>query len=194
MVSIMPAFAAAKTVLFLLLLSLSAHAAEPFHIDKTEMTKSGNNYTLKATIAYQLSPIVIDALENGIPITFLQYFQLSQAIPIIEKYWPWRWRDSIWERILTYELRYHALSEQYILLTVDTHHQRSFPSLKTALTALGDIRDQPLSPAQSIDPATMTIEIHSELNINALPTPMRLGALLSDNWQVGSPWVVADWP
>jgi hypothetical protein len=192
----MPAFATAKAIFtsLLLLLSLNSLAAEHFSIDNPTITKIGNGYTLDANIRYPLTPRVIEALENGVPITFLQHFQLSQPFPIIGKHWPWGWQKTLWSTVIAHELRYHALSEQYILLTLGNNKQRSFPSLETALTALGKIHAFNLPPEYDIEPNVMTFEIRTELDIHALPTPMRPGALVSDKWQIASPWVSANWP
>lgn len=196
MVSFMPAFAAAKTALIslLLLLSLNSQAAEHFHIDNAIITKLGNGYSLDATLHYPLSPRVIEALENGVPITFLQHFQLTKPFPIIGEYTPWEWHETVWSTVIAYELRYHALSEQYILFTLDTQKQRNFPALEMALKALGKVHAFSLPPKHDIDPDNMTLEIRTELDIHALPTPMQPGALISDKWQIASPWVTANWP
>lgn len=192
----MPAFAAAKAtfVLLLALLSVSGQAAEHFYVDSAIITKTGNGYSLDATLSYPLSPRVIEALENGVPITFLQHFHLTKPFPLIGKYAPWDWRETIWSTVVTYKLRYHALAEQYILLAVDTNKQRNFPSLATALNSMGKIHAFNLPPEYDINPDIMTLKIRTELDIHALPTPMRPWAMVSNKWQVASPWVAVNWP
>jgi hypothetical protein len=196
MVSFMPAFAAVKATFILLLamLSLSGQAAEHFYVDSAIITKLGSGYSLDATLNYPLSPRVIEALENGVPITFLQHFQLTKPFLILGKYPPWHWRETVWSMVATYKLRYHALAEQYILLAVDTRKQRNFPSLDTALNALGKIHAFSLPSGYDIDPTIMTLKIRTELDIYALPTPIRPWALVSNEWQVASPWIAVNWP
>jgi hypothetical protein len=196
MVFSMPVFVAVRslTAALLLMLGLNSHAAERFYIDNAAISKIGNGYSLNATIHYPLSPRVIEALENGVPITFLQHFRLREPFPVIGEYVPWNWRETRWSTVISYQLRYHALSEQYILLAMDTHKRRNFPSLTSALNTLGKVERLNLPPEHDIDPNTMILEIQSELDIHALPTPMRPGALISDKWQIASPWVAASWP
>ena len=195
MASFMPVYAIVKKSIaaFLLLFCLNSQAAEHFYIDNASISKRGNGYSLNATIHYPLSPRVIEALENGVPITFLQHFRLSEPFPVIGAYLPWDWRETHWSTVISYQLRYHALSEQYILLAMDTDKRRNFPSLNSALDTLGKIEQLTLPPKHDINPDTTLLEIQSELDIHALPTPMRPGALISDKWQIASPWVTASW-
>lgn len=193
----MPAFDIVKTMLLvalLLLLSPNSWAAEHFYINDATISKIGNRYSLNADIKYPLSPRIVEALENGVPITFLQHFQLTKPYPLIGKYLPRNWRETLWATVVTHKLRYHALAEQYILLAADTNQQRNFPTLEAALDALGKIHGFSLPPEYDLDPNTMALEIRTELDIHALPTPMRPGALVSDKWQIASPWVTANWP
>ena len=192
----MPASVIVKNsfIAFLLLFCVNSQAAEHFYIDNASISKRGNGYSLNATIHYPLSPRVIEALENGVPITFLQHFRLSEPFLIIGDYLPWDWKETHWSTVISYQLRYHALSEQYILLAMDTNKRRNFPSLISALNTLGKVEQLTLPPEYDINPNTMILEIQSELDIHALPTPMRPGALISDKWQIASPWVTASWP
>ena len=106
----------------------------------------------------------------------------------------WLWQQNIWSRTVRYQLRYHALSKQYILLSMGTLQRRSFPSLDTALDELGKIEDLNLPLNHHINGSNLTLQIRSGVDIHALPTPMRLGALISDKWQIKSPWVNVTWP
>ncbi|MBE9533007.1 MAG: DUF4390 domain-containing protein, partial [Proteobacteria bacterium] len=51
-----------------------------------------------------------------------------------------------------------------------------------------------LPPEHLEDINNLTLQISSELDLYALPTPMRPGALLSSKWQLSSPWKEAVWP
>jgi hypothetical protein len=193
-VFIMPAFAVSKRLflsLFLWLVIQTSATATVFSVNNPVVHPIGNAYVLTAQINYPLTPRVIEALQNGVPITFLQEFRLIDAMPILGSFW--QWETTLWESTLSYELRYHALSEQYIVESLDTHEQQNFPSLSGALKALGDINALSLPPEYTQDMKNLILEIRSGLDLNALPTPMRPGALISDKWQLTSPWVQAVW-
>jgi len=191
----MPASVIAKALLLslsLLSFSFASWAAERVHIPHSQVAKTENGYTLNATIHYPLSPRIIEAIDHGVPITFTQELRLTQALPLVRKYW--HWQKVLWSNIIRYQLRYHALSKQYVLVALETSTQRNFPSLDVTLEALGKIEnlELPLEHLSELD--TTTLQIRSGVDIHALPTPMRPGALLSDKWQIESPWVKAAWP
>lgn len=175
----------------LLLLSVSSYAAN-FEIQSANITKIGNGYILNAQIKYPLTARIEEALANGVPITFLQQLKLEETTTLLGDYWAWQ--DTLWIITLRYELRYHALSKQYVLLALDTHHRRSFLTLESALTALGTIEALNLPPEHLSDLEDLSLQLRSKLDLYALPTPMRPGALISSKWKLASPWTTIAWP
>lgn len=180
------------TLFALVLLVSTSSLAENFKVQTAEVSKIGNGYILNAEIKYPLTPRVTEAITNGVPITFLQQLELIHSTSIFGKYW--QWEKTLWSTSLRYELRYHALSEQYLLKDLDTEHLSNFPSLDSALSALGTIDDLSLPPEHLTDTDDLILQVRSGLDLYALPTPMRPGALLSNKWQVTSPWEIAIWP
>jgi hypothetical protein len=190
----MPAYEKFKPFFILLLLlslGFESQATEAFKVESAIVKKIGNGYALNAKISYPLTPRVKEALNNGVPITFLQEIRLIRSVPLLGKYW--QWQKIRWEMALRYQLRYHPLSEQYILESLDTSYQRSFHTLTTALDALGHIEALNLPPERLSDTIATQLQIRSRLDLHALPTPMRPGALISSKWQLSSPWSMAEW-
>ena len=192
----MPACSAAKYWLrlaaFLLLCFSSLAHATIFSVNNPRVNQVGNGYVLSAQIDYPLTPRVIEALHNGVPITFFQELKLVESFPILGRFW--QWETTLWQSRLHYELRYHALSEQYVLKALETDDQRYFPHLEGALKALGNIQDLSLPPEFTQQADDLLLLIRSGLDLGALPTPMRPGAMISSKWQLTSPWVRAVWP
>ncbi|MDT8370837.1 MAG: DUF4390 domain-containing protein [Gammaproteobacteria bacterium] len=190
----MPAFVTAKLNLILLsllvLISTNSVAAK-FNVDKAIITKIGNGYSLEANINYLLTPRVKEAIANGVPIVFVQELEIIHALPLLGQFW--QWQNTLWSTSLRYELRYHALTNQYIVNDLDTEHHRSFISLEAALGALGTIEAFTLPPEHMAETDNLHIYLRSSLDLLELPTPMRPGALLSSKWQLGSPWTEATW-
>lgn len=191
----MPACGAVKRflpVIMLLALAYSGIAAATiFSVNYPRVHQIGNGYVLSAQIDYPLTPRVIEALQNGVPITFFQEFKLVENFPILGRFW--QWNTTLWQSRLHYQLRYHALSEQYVLNSLETGDQRNFPDIDGALTALGQIEDFSLPPEFTEEPEGLILQLRSGLDLNALPTPMRPGAMISSKWQLTSPWVRAVW-
>jgi len=188
----MPASVTAKLYfIFWLVLFSSAVQAESFSVSSAQITKIGNGYELNATIKYPLTPRIKEALDNGVPIVFSQELELFKSIPLLGKYW--QWQETLWTTEIRHELRYHALSQQYVLHAIDTNSQRNFPSLNVALNALGKIQSLNLPPEYLDDTKNTILQLRSGIDLYALPTPMRPGALISSKWQLTSPWVEAQW-
>ena len=193
MVFTMPASAIVKYwwQLCVLIVFSTAVYAGTFIVQSAQVSKIGNGYVLSATVKYPLTPRVKEALENGVPIVFSQQFELIKNTSILGEYW--QWQDTLWATELRYELRYHALSQQYVLQTIDTGHQRNFLSLEGALQSLGNIEKLSLPPEHLTDSDNLILRLRSGIDLHALPTVMRPGALVSTKWQLTSPWMEAQW-
>lgn len=191
----MPASVTAKIYGFLALLlflsSINAVRATTFDIPSAHITKIGNGHVLNAIINYPLTPRVIEALDNGIPIVFFQEFKLLNITPLLGEYW--QWEETLWRTKIRYELRYHALAQQYILQDLATGKERHFPSLDGTLHVLGKIQNFTLPPEHLVDTNDLTFLLRSGIDLYALPTPMRPGAIISSKWHLTSPWTPAQW-
>ena len=92
-----------------------------------------------------------------------------------------------------YRLRFHALSERYVLTDVDSGEARNFLSESSALYALGEVRELPLVAREALQPnAHYEVWVKAELDIDALPAPLKTAAYLSPQWRLLSEWTV--WP
>lgn len=191
----MPASVIAKIYGFLALLfflsSVNAVRATTFDIPSAHITRIGNGHVLNATINYPLTPRVIEALDNGIPIVFFQEFKLLDITPLLGEYW--QWEQTLWRTKIRYELRYHALAQQYVLQDLATGKERHFPSLEGTLHALGKIQNFTLPPEHMAVSNDLTFLLRSGIDLYALPTPMRPGAIISSKWHLTSPWTPAQW-
>ena len=166
--------------LLLFLLPLPSQAAGVI-IEKASTRLQKGVYQLNANINYELSDDVLEAINNGIEITMLVTIKIEQP----RSYF---WDQLIAEKTQRYELKYHALSGQYLVKS-DIGEQRSYLSLASALRALGQIRALPiLDQTQLQDPQDVMVRIKTELDTNALPAPLRPVAWLSKQWNLSSEW------
>lgn len=194
MAFIMPVFDIVKNSLLslsLLLLVSTNSVAAKFNVDTATINKVGNGYSLQASITYTLTPRVKEAVANGVPIVFVKEFKIIQAFPVLGDFW--QWENTLWTSQVSFELRFHALTEQYVINDLDTNHHRSFISLEAALDAMGKIDNFTLPPEYLEETDNLRVYIRSSLDLLALPTPMRPGALISSKWQLESPWTEATW-
>jgi len=130
-------FATLLTGSFVVFMLTTAYAAvSNLHIRNAELVPTEDSYLLNADFDVTLSPTVEEALNKGIPLTFLIEFQLTSP----RRYW---FDDEI-ATVSTYvTLSYHALSRQY-LVNLNNHHQRSFASLQDAKQELSRLEQWPV--------------------------------------------------
>ncbi len=169
----------------LCLLSQAA-TAQAFSIHQADTRLANDVYLLNAQAKLNLSKESLEALENGVPLTISLETEVLRQRKLL---WPKRIA-----RINTrYQLKFHALSQQYLLKNLSTGVTTGFRLLVDALETLGNLQDFPL-----IDRTLLKASQHYfgrlrlRLDIAALPAPLRLVAYLSPTWRMKSAWY--QWP
>jgi hypothetical protein len=164
-----------------LLLALPVHAAD-FFITGIHTRLQDNVYLLDAYVDYRFSEEALEALENGVPLTF----QLSIEIQRKRKWWLDADVADLQQR---YRLQYHALSHQYLLQKLNSGAFYAFQSLAAARDAMGTLRDFPLLDQQLVEADEQyEVLLHAELDIEALPSPLRPLAYITPAWRLNSDW------
>lgn len=165
----------------LMLLPLQVHASD-FFITGVHTRLQENVYLLDAYIDYRFSDEALEALENGVPLTF----QLTIEIQRKRKWWLDADVADLQQR---YRLQYHALSHQYLLQNLNSGAFYAFHSLNAARDAMGTLRDFPLLDRQLVEPnERYEVLLHAELDIEALPSPLRPLAYITPAWRLNSDW------
>lgn len=164
-----------------LLLSMPLHAAD-FFITGVHTRLHENVYLLDAFIDYRFSDEALEALDNGVPLTF----QVSIEIQRKRKWWLDADVADLQQR---YRLQYHALSHQYLVQNLNSGAFYSFQSLAAARDAMGTLKDFPLLDKQLVAPnQDYEVLLHAELDIEALPSPLRPLAYITPAWRLNSDW------
>lgn len=178
-----PAFAACRKLLALLalLLAMPLHASD-FFITGINTRLQENVYLLDAHVDYRFSEEALEALDNGVPLTF----QLSIEIERKRKWWLDAEVANLQQR---YRLQFHPLSHQYLLQNLNSGAFYAFQSLSAALDAMGTLHDFPLLDVQLIEKdEKYEVLLHAELDIESLPSPLRPLAYISPAWRLNSDW------
>ncbi len=139
-------------------------------------------YLLNANLNYDLTEAPIEALHNGVSLTFVLTITVQRE--------RWYFLD---ETVATlkqrYQLTYNSLTDQYLLTYLNTGIAESFPSLEAVLTKLGTLKDFPLLDSHLIEPSeTYWVYLQNRLDIEALPAPLRPVAYFSSQWRLVSDW------
>ncbi|MCW8828307.1 MAG: DUF4390 domain-containing protein [Gammaproteobacteria bacterium] len=163
------------------LVSTSA-LAEGFFITGIHTRLQDNVYRLDANIDYRLSDDALDALNNGVPLTFQVEIEIQR-----KRRW---WLDAVVATLQQrYQLRFHALSHQYQVHNINSGAFYSFHTLEGALENLGDLNDFPLLDRQLVEEGeAYEVLLHVELDIEALPSPLRPLAYITPAWRLNSDW------
>jgi len=143
-------------------------------------------YYLHADITYRLSMEAIGALHSGVPLGIRLDVELTH---------PRRWwfdNDSA-GLVQAFQLEYHALSERYVVLNINSGDQASFGSLPAALEYLGHVEQLPLIDTAVLeDDRGYDVRLRASLDQEQFPGPLRLLAFWRRDWSIASEWY--RWP
>lgn len=160
--------------------------ADNFIITHAQTGPQESTVVLDAGLRIDFAEEVLEALKNGVPITVM----LSMEV---EKLRDYVWNKGIASLQQRYTLQYHALSEQYIVRNLNSEEQNTYRSLNSALNALGEVKALPVIDRQLLDgDEKYQLRLRAEIDINALPSPLRPVAWLSSGWRQGSDWYICE--
>ena len=174
--------------LLLLALGLGAVLAwgAEFKILRADTRLIDDVYLLDADIRFELSPAVLEALSNSVPITFSLQMQIRRRRPLL-------WDETVASLQQDIRLHYHALAQQYVVTDLNSGAQHSYPTRTAALRAIGEVKNFPLLDRDLLaDAEDHYVSLKAELDIEALPAPLRPMAYLSSDWRLSSEWY--SWP
>lgn len=187
MVYFMPYYKNAKRLYaglnFLVLLlcfafSSAAYAASSLHIKSAELIAMEDAYALTADFDISLSPVIEDALNKGVPLTFMVEFQLSTP----RRYW---FDDEIVTQTEYLTLSYHALSRQYLVNR--NNHQQSYATLQQAKEEFSKVKPWLVVDKKLLKKGeAYSAAIKIRLDQTKLPKPLQVEAIGSDDWAIAS--------
>jgi hypothetical protein len=170
----------------LFLWAAAAMADTPgFLVEKAGTVLVDGVHRLNARIAFRFSEEAIEAMENGVGVT------VSVESEVLKL-------GRVWDRAVAsvnarYLIQIHALSRQYRIKNLSTGETASFRNLEDALAALGTVEDFPLLDDHVLDEdAEYRVRLRANLEIESLPTPLRLAAYFKSAWRLSSDWLT--WP
>lgn len=168
--------------LFYLCLIIGGVQASEVHIEFATSTLVDSRYQVDAYIEYRFDDEVITALTHGIPLRIDTHMKIKRERK-------WLWDPVVRAETLSFQLQRHALSDHYLLTNLTTDEKEQFQYLDEALRTLGSINSHFLFDQETVDSeASYSGYLKSELNIEALPPPLRPIAYFSRYWQADSGW------
>ncbi len=143
-------------------------------------------YRLGAHVDFDFNETLYDALHNGVPLLIeLQVEVLHER--------PWLWSGLVAELRQRFKLQYRALSRYYLVRNFSSGAQYSFRTMNDALEYIGNVYDLPLIDAKLLEPKQKyVVRMRASIDVEALPTPVRLWAYLGSAWSLKGNW--KQWP
>lgn len=164
-----------------LLLPLPTYA-DGVSIERASGRIKDDVYLMDATIKYELSDSVLDAINHGIQLHFDVTVEVQHERD-------WLWDEAIKTVTLGYLLQYQPLSNDYLVTNMTSGDIETLQDLDEALRFLGTINDFPLISNADIDAdGSYNCIIMSELKITTLPIPLQPLAYISPKWHLISQW------
>ena len=174
-------------LLIALMCSLAAEGEETgeFRVKNAATTLVDGVYQLQAHIAITLSDEVLQALESGVPITLVLDMDVGRRRHFF------LWNEPVASLEQRYRLAFHSLTEQYQVMNLNTAAQDTYPDLAHALHAIGEVDNFPMLDRRLLNTRERyDVELRVRLDIESLPSPLRLVAYISHGWRLASPWYV----
>jgi len=148
-------------------------------IEFASLSLQNETYFLDAHINYHFSKQAIEAINNGVTLTF--NVDLS-----VDKPRKWLWNEELFEARFSYQLKYHTFAETYQVINLTTHLQLNFSSLEAALSSLGSLSELPIHNLPIYEGFTPNYTLQAYLHIKSLPLPMRPLAYVTPGWYLRS--------
>lgn len=153
-----------------------------------DQLQSGVFKTLDLMLSLKSKIVMSEAQEqmlfNGIPLTFVYDIRIEE-----KGFWGF-WKGRHYLKEIRYLLFYHGLSKQFVVRDLETKKQHSYPTLSLALLSISTLTDVDF---RITDEAGIRLDRFQGqaklwLDIEALPTPLRIPAYLSKHWWLNSSW------
>jgi hypothetical protein len=155
-------------------------AGARFELLQVDASWSNGRLNVACEQRLALSNEAREALIHGVPLTIdleMSLRDTGSQVRVVNK-------------ISRYEIRYLPMSDHYQLTHKGEPSIKTFPRLRHVLSELSNLQislDTGVLPAGEYELLTRT-----RLDQNAMPPPMRLPVMLSDQWHHDSSW--SSWP
>ena len=176
----------ARVCVLLYLLFPASAFGTGFSIIRADTQLRDEVYYLDAELSLRLSGAVIEALESGVPIT------VAMQIEVVNPR-AWWWDETVYALSQRYRLKFHALTRQYVLTNLNSGVQTTHPTRVAAVLALASITELPILDRSALRVGVAyQARLRVRLSAETLPSPLRVWAYLSSDWDLVSDWY--QWP
>jgi hypothetical protein len=139
-------------------------------------------YRVGARIEFHINNTIREALDNGVPLVIELQVEVRRKRD-------WLWPETVAHLKVRYTIEYHALSRRYRVQNYSSGEGYNFGKLEEALAYIGNVYDLPVIDANLLQSDTLyKVRMRAVLDIESLPTPIRLWAYMGSDWSLRSDW------
>lgn len=139
-------------------------------------------YLLQARVQYPVNDQIRAALRDGISLTF----ELQAVVERERRFWG---DARIVDLKLERELVYHTVSDRYVVRGLQGRELDSYPSLDSALDALGNIDRWPILVASQVAAdADHIVRVRAGVRRGRLTDALRVLLFWTDDWHRETEW------
>jgi len=170
-------------ILFGFLMSFSSPATDfSTQIQCLSVTSKQGLYRLNAIVYYSLSPTSKEALQKGIPLTWILQIKVKQM--------GWFWDIQLKKISLAYQIQYHPLLHLYSVKKLTNGSHTLYATLTAALKSISKIAQLPIIEQEALSSHQNNyLAIKVFFNRESLPIPLRPFAYFDSQWALSSPWI-----
>jgi hypothetical protein len=137
-------------------------------------------YAVNADFEFDLNGRLEEALNNGVPLSFVVEFELTRPR------WYWFDEKTLAGRLES-RLSYNPLLRQYRVTSGPL--QRNYSALAPAMSALTQVRAWQVADRERVQPDTAYVaSLRMRLDTTQLPKPFQITALTDREWTLSSQW------
>ena len=170
----------ATLILALITIALPVRA-QSFNIDNAQASFTQNALSAEASFSLELGESVTEALHNGVNIQLLTTLDL-----FTRRAYVWDKRIARWA--FTHQIKYHTLTDRYVLTSPQMEGSKSFSSLNDLLNEVSEFSFQSDIMGETLPDSKhgYKLRLRIVLDSSVLPAPLRVMKYISPAWSLRS--------
>lgn len=158
----------------------SGYALAGFSATRVHADLVDRDLHVDAILDLGLTPAVAEAVDKGIPLDIAFEISLKRH----RRFW-WDSEIDSWHFVRT--IRFHPLADQYVV-SGPADARQAFTSMTDALRYMGALEGMVLSLRHAPGEGDFLVNIRAHVDVESLPTPLRLVAYASPAWHLNTGW------
>ena len=167
---------------FATLAVMPARADTSVRIESATITLDDDVYDLNAELSIELPDDARRAIESGLTLRLNYEVEIAR----VRRYLP---DPGVATLVQSYELGYHALSQRWLLRSLNTGERQDFGSFDAAIDRMSSVRGLPLIDSSLLRSGTIyEVRVRAVLTLRSAPDSLSWLLFWTDDWSATSDW------